>query len=125
MNSLTRYAPLAARILLAAMFLPAGLMKLGDVAGFAGYVTSGGLPAFLAWPAILFEIALGASMLLGYRARWMGLAGAGFCLATGLLYHYHPADQVQMTMLFKNLGVAAGFLMVFAHGAGAPALDKS
>ena len=124
MHQITKYAPFAARILLAAMFLPAGLMKLADVPGFAGYVASGGLPAILAWPAVIFEIALGLSMLAGFQARWMALAGAGFTLLAALLYHLHPADQMQMTMFFKNLGVAAGFLMIFAHGAGALALDR-
>ncbi|MBW6506780.1 MAG: DoxX family protein [Rhodobacteraceae bacterium] len=125
MLHLTRFAPLAARILLAAMFLPAGLAKLGDVGGFAAYMASGGVPGLFAWPAIIFEIALGAAMLLGFQARWMALAGAGFCLLAGLLYHFVPADPMQMTMFFKNLGVAAGFLMIFAHGAGPLAVDRA
>ena len=125
MQQLKTYAPLLARIFLAAMFLPAGFAKIGDVAGFTGYLTSGGLPAFLAWPSILFEIALGASMLIGFQARIMGLLGAGFCVLAALLYHYNPADQMQMMIFFKNLGIAAAFLMIFAHGPGKLALDKA
>lgn len=125
MDQLKTYAPLLARIFLAAVFLPAGFFKIGDVAGFAGYITSGGLPAFLAWPAIIFEIALGLSMLVGFQARYMALLGAGFCVLTALLYHFVPADQMQMQSFFKNLGVAAGFLMVFAHGPGKLAVDKA
>ena len=106
------------------MFIPAGLMKMGDVAGFAGFMASGGVPAILAWPAILFEVALGTSMLLGFKARPMALLGAGFCILTAVLYHFVPADQMQMTMAFKNFAIAGGFLMIFAHGAGAVALDK-
>lgn len=124
MDQLTKYAPLIARIFIAAMFIPASLMKMGDVAGFAGYMASGGMPAFLAWPAILFELALGVSILLGFKARPMALLGAGFCVLTALLYHLVPADQTQMTMAFKNFAVAGGFLMIFANGAGAVALDK-
>jgi putative oxidoreductase len=125
MDQLKSYAPLLARLFLAAMFIPAGLSKLGDVAGFTGYLTSGGLPAFLAWPTIVFEIALGASMLVGFQARIMGLLGAGFCVLAALLYHMNPADQMQMAMFFKNLGVAAAFLMIFAHGPGKLAIDKA
>jgi putative oxidoreductase len=124
MQPLQTYAPLLARLLLAAVFIPAGLFKLGDVAGFTGYLTSGGLPAVLAWPAIIFEILLGVSMLVGFQARIMGLLGAGFCVLAAVLYHYNPADQMQMQAFFKNLGVAAAFLMVFAHGPGKVALDK-
>ena len=110
MDSLKSFAPLAARVLIGVLFLLSGLGKLGDVAGFSGYLASGGLPAFLAWPSILFEIALGASMLIGFQARIMGLLGAGFCVLAALLYHYNPADQMQM--------------MIFAHGAGKLAIDK-
>ncbi len=125
MEKLKVYMPLVARLLLTAVFLPAGLLKLGDVAGFTGYLTSGGLPAFLAWPAILFEVLLGLSMLAGFQARIMALLGAGFCVLAALLYHLNPDDQIQMTIFFKNLGIAAAFLMIFTHGAGRFAVDKT
>ncbi len=124
MEQATKYAPLAARLLIGALFIMAGLGKLGDVAGFTGYLTSGGLPAVLAWPSIIFELALGAAMIAGFQVRIMALLGAGFCVLSALLYHFNPADQLQMTMLLKNFAIAGGFLMLFAHGAGAVAIDK-
>ena len=75
MDKLTTYAPLIARILIGILFLAAGAGKLGDVAGFTGYLTSGGLPAFLAWPSILFEIVLGLAIIAGYQVRVMALLG--------------------------------------------------
>ena len=124
MEQATKYAPFVARVLIGALFLIAGLGKLGDVAGFAGYLTSGGLPAFLAWPSVIFEIALGASMIAGYQVRIMAFLGAGFSVLAGLLYHFNPADQMQFTMFLKNLAIAGGFLMLAVHGAGAVAIDK-
>ena len=50
--------------------------------------------------------------------------GAGFSILAGLLYHFNPADQMQMTMFLKNLAIAGGFLMLATYGAGAVALDK-
>lgn len=125
MESLKTYAPLIGRILLAVVFIPAAFSKMADVAAFTGYMTSAGVPAFLAWPAIIFELALGLSMLAGFQVRIMALLGAGFCVLLGLLYHLVPADQIQMILFFKNLGLAGGFMMVVAHGAGAYAVDKS
>lgn len=124
MEQATKIAPLAARVLIGTLFLLAGLGKLGDVAGFSGYLSSGGLPAILAWPAIIFEIVLGAAMILGFQVRIMALLGAGFCVVSALLYHSNFADQLQMTMFLKNLAIAGGFLMLFAHGAGSFAIDK-
>lgn len=125
MDKLRFYAPLAARILMGALFIVAGLGKLGDVAGFAGYMASGGIPAILAWPTIIFELALGATLIVGFQARIMALLGAAFCIVAALLYHFVPADQMQMTMFLKNFAIAGGLLMVFAHGAGPVAVDKN
>jgi putative oxidoreductase len=63
---------LAARILLGLLFVVAGLGKLGDVAGFCGYMASGGVPAFLAWPVVLFEIVVGGlALIVGFQTRIM------------------------------------------------------
>ncbi len=125
MQKLADYAPFAARLLLAILFLLAGVGKLGDVAGFTGYLTSGGLPAFLAWPAILFEIAVGVLLIVGWQVRYTALAAAAFCVVSAALYHNNFADQMQMVMFLKNLAIAGGFLALFAHGAGKLAVDKA
>ncbi|WP_309663787.1 DoxX family protein [Tabrizicola sp.] len=125
MTSLTTYAPLVGRILIGILFIAAGAGKLGDVAGFAGYLTSGGLPAFLAWPSIIFEIVLGLALIAGFQTRIFALLGAGFCVVTAGLFHFVPADQMQMTMLFKNFAIAGGLLMFVAHGPGRFAVDKA
>lgn len=125
MNQLATYAPLIGRIFLGLFFLLAGVGKVGDPAGTAGYIQSVGLPGVLAWPAIIFEIAVGLAMLVGYQTRLAALAGAVFCIFTAVMFHNNFADQVQMIMFLKNFSIAGGFLMYFAHGAGALALDKA
>ena len=125
MDKIEAYIPTAARLMLSALFIMGGLGKLADVSGFAGYIAMGGLPGFLAWPAILFEIAVGVSMILGFQTRIMALLAAGFCIVTALLYHNNFADQAQMINFLKNLGLAGGFLMIFAAGPGKLALSKS
>ena len=61
------FSLLAARVLLGVLFIMAGLGKTADVAGFAGYMASGGVPAFLAWPVILFEILGGLTLVVGIQ----------------------------------------------------------
>jgi putative oxidoreductase len=125
MQAIDRFGPLVGRVLVGLLFLLAGLGKLGDVGGFAAYLASGGLPAFLAWPAVLFEIVVGAALIIGYRTRIAALAAAAFCVVAGLLYHLDFSDQIQTAMLFKNLAIAGGLLMFAVHGPGRPALDKA
>ena len=123
MSSLQTYAHPAGRILLALIFIVAGFGKLGDVQGFSGYLASGGLPAFLAWPAVLFEIIAGLALLIGYQTRLVALALAAFSVVTALLYHA-PVDAMQQVMFLKNLAMAGGYLMLVAHGAGALSVDE-
>lgn len=125
MQTLRDYAPLIARLFMAVLFLLAGVGKLGDVAGFTGYLTSGGLPAFLAWPSILFEVAVGVLLLVGFQVRLTALAGAAFCVVSAVLYHNNFADQTQMIMFLKNFAIAGGFLALFSNGAGKLAIDKA
>ena len=60
---------LLGRILLAAVFIPAGFSKLGDIAGTAGYIAAMGLPAatLLAWAAALFEVVAGIAVPVGFQ----------------------------------------------------------
>ena len=55
--------------------------------------------------------------------RWVSLALAGFTLVAGFIFHADFGDQMQTIMLMKNLGIAGGFLLLAAHGAGAWSLD--
>lgn len=125
MEQLKTYSPLIARLFIGGFFLLAGVGKVADVAGTAGYIQSVGLPGFLAWPAILFEIALGLALIVGYQTRIAALAGAAFCIFTAVLFHNNFADQTQMIMFLKNFSIAGAFLMFFANGAGKLALDKA
>jgi len=98
----------------------AGIGKLGNVEGF---MASGGIPAFLAWPVILCEILAGLAILAGFMTRPTALALAAFCLASGLLYHFDPSDQNQMNNLLKNLALAGGYIALAIAGAGKFSLD--
>ncbi len=120
---MTNITLLVARVLLALLFIVAGLGKLGDVAGFAGYMASGGVPAFLAWPVIALEVLGGLAILVGFQIRIAAIALAAFSILSALLYHFVPADQMQMTMFMKNLGLGGGFLLLTVTGAGAWSLD--
>lgn len=125
MEQLKSFSPLIARLFIGGFFLLAGVGKVADIAGTAGYMEMVGIPGFLAWPAALFEIALGLSLIAGFKVRLASLAGAAFCIATAILFHRDFADQTQMIMFLKNFSIAGAFLMFFANGAGKFALDKA
>ncbi len=114
---------LLARILLGFLFVMAGFGKLGNVEGFGAFMATGGIPAVLAWPVVLFEILGGLALIAGFQTRIVALALAAFCVVSGLLYHFDPADQMQMTQLLKNLGLTGGYLLFWVTGPGAWSVD--
>jgi putative oxidoreductase len=114
---------LVARILLGLLFLMAGWGKLADVQGFAGYMASGGVPAILAWPVVLFEILGGLALILGLLTRPVALALGLFSVAAAVLYH-PPADPAQITSFLKNMALAGGYLALAIAGAGAWSADR-
>ena len=124
MTNLTHNAVLViARVLLGLIFVMAGLGKTADVAGFSGYMASGGIPEFLAWPVILFEIVLGVTLIIGLQLRASAVLLAAFCIVAGALYHFDPANQMQMTQFLKNLAMAGGYVALALTGAGAWSVD--
>ena len=131
MNAWSNPLALIGRLLLAYVFIPAGIGKLGaGFAGTVGYIASKGLPMpeVLAVAALVVEIGAGIALLVGFKTRWAALLLALFSLAAAFFFHNYwavPADQVMaQTLNFtKNLGLAGGLLAFAAFGAGAWSLD--
>ena len=117
-NALRDFTELGGRVLLATLFLVAGLGKIGSYAATAGYMTAVGLPGELL-PAVIAAEVLGAIVIVvGWRTRVTAFLLAGFTLVSALIFHNDFADQVQSVMFLKNVSVAGGFLLLVGRGAG-------
>lgn len=114
-----------ARILIALIFVMAGLDKLGaGYDGTAQYMVSKGVPAFLLPLTIALEIGGGLALMLGWQTRTAALLLLGFSLATGYIFHGGTNDPVQQIMLMKNISIAGGLLLLALNGAGRLSLDR-
>lgn len=118
-----KFMYLAGRVLVAHIFLLAGLQKIGNYAGTQGYMESMGVPGMLLPLVILVEVGGAAALIVGWQTRWAAAGLALFCLLSAVLFHANFSDGVQMIMFMKNLSIAGGLLFIAAHGAGAYALD--
>lgn len=121
---------LVGRLLLALLYLPAGIGKIGGFAGTAGYIGSKGLPMpeLGVVIAIIMEVGGGLALIAGFRTRFVALALAAFTLVATFIFHNFwgvPADQAMMQQLlfYKNIAVVGGLLVLAAHGAGAWSVD--
>lgn len=123
MDKMKELALLAGRVLLALMFVMAGWSKIGGYADTQGYMEAMGVPGFMLPLVILLELGGGLAIMAGLFTRSLSVLLAGFTLMAAFIFHYQPADQMQMLMLMKNVSVAGGFLALAAAGAGAFSLD--
>ena len=115
---------LIGRVLLALIFVIAGVGKISDPAGTIGYMQSVNLPAILLWPAIALELLGGLAIAVGYKTRLAAFALAGFCLLTAALFHSNFADQMQLILCLKNIAIAGGLLLLATGGHTAFSFDN-
>ena len=125
-TSLQNPLALASRLLLAALFLPAGIGKITGFAGTVGYISSVGLP--MPTVAAAVEVLGALALIFGFGTRLAALALAIFTLVASFFFHAYwslPADQqmMQQLMFFKNVGVTGGLLALAAFGAGGWSVD--
>jgi putative oxidoreductase len=121
---------LLGRLLLAAVFLPAGIGKISGFAGTAGYIESVGLPMpqVGAAIAVAVEIVGGLALIAGYGTRMAAIVLAAFTLVASFFFHAYwalPADQqmIPQLMFMKNVGLVGGLLVLAAFGAGGWSVD--
>ena len=129
-NQLQNPLSLIGRLLLASLFLPAGIGKITGFAGTVGYISSVGLPfpELAAVLALTVEIVGGIALVVGLGTRPAAFALAVFTLVASFFFHNYwaaAADQqlVQQLLFFKNVGVVGGLLTLAAWGAGAWSVD--
>ena len=121
---------LIGRLLIAALFLPAGLAKLAGFDGTVGYIESVGLPlpAVAATVALAVEILGSVALILGFQTRVTASVLAVFTMVASIFFHAFWAAApeqafVQQLLFFKNIGVIGGLLVLVSSGAGAWSLE--
>src|SRR5262245_18530634 len=116
-------AALVGRLLLAPIFLHEAWSKLTGYSGALAYMQAFGVPGQLLPLAIAVELGCGILVLGGYQTCAAALLLAGFCLVTAALFHTKFGDRNQLLHFEKDLAIAGGLLVLFAHGGGAWTLD--
>jgi len=121
---------LVGRLLIVALFLPAGVSKLTGFEGTVGYIASVGLPlpVVAAAAAVFVEIVGSLALVAGFHTRIAALVLAVFTLVATVVFHAFWAAApeqafVQQLMFFKNIAVIGGLLVLVSSGAGALSLD--
>ncbi len=121
---------LAARVLLATLFLIFGWRKLRDFSGTVSQMAQLGvpMPALAAGVATFMELPVAFAVAIGAFTRPSAFLLFLYTLGTALIGHRYwtitGADYVDsMDSFYKNLSIMGGFLLLYVIGAGKYSID--
>ena len=121
---------LAARLLLAALFLIFGWRKLTDYSGTVVRMVQDGapIPVLASAVAIFMELPVAFAVAVGAFTRPSALLLALYTLGTALIAHHYwtmtGAKKVDsLESFYKNLSIVGGFLLLCITGAGKYSID--
>lgn len=124
---------LVGRVLLAAVFLVAGVRKVLAPAATAGYFAKLGMPMaeVMVWVAVVIEVGGALMLITGWKARYAAWVIALFVLIATFFAHrfwqFSDAAQYgnQLNHFLKNFAIIGGMMFVAACGPGSMSVDKS
>ena len=129
-NGINDEVILAARLLLAILFLIFGWRKLTDFSGTVSQMSQLGVPApvLAAGVATFMELPVAFAVAAGAFTRPAALLMFFYTLGTALIGHRYwtitGADRVDsMDSFYKNLSIMGGFLLLYIAGAGKYSID--
>src|SRR5271168_2165580 len=129
-NGINDEVILAARLLLATLFLIFGWRKLRDFSGTVSQMAQLGVPTpvLAAAVATFMELPVAFAVAVGAFTRPSALLLVLYTLGTALIGHRYwtveGADYVDsMDGFYKNLSIIGGFLLLYITGAGKYSID--
>lgn len=123
LDHITRHVDAPARVLMAAIFILAGLGKLSATDATVAHMQAYGLPGGLLYPTILFELSCGLLLLIGFGTRFVATLLSVFSVLSAVIFHADFADQTHQVMFLKNLAMAGGLLLLAKHGSTSFSMD--
>jgi putative oxidoreductase len=114
---------LGGRLLLAWLFVHEGVTLTANFDAAAASMAKMGVPAPLLIVTTALQLAAGAAITLGWRAR-LAATGLGlFCVATAILFHTNFGSRNELLHFEKDLAIAGGMFVLMVRGAGSWSLD--
>ena len=105
------------RIFISTLFLIEAIRKFFNPDISMMYMSDHGVPEFLFYRSIAFEIIIPLLLIAGYKTRIAASLLAVFVLAVTLIFHSHHIidDGMQLTIFLKNLAIIGGLLLIISN----------
>ncbi len=119
MERMARIVTIGGRVLVATLFVLAGVVKIINPAPFLQHMMEFGVPTFFLPAVVALEVGAGLAVLMGWRLRYAAGALAIFCVLTAVIFHHQLGINAERSLFFKDLATGGGLFFMTATGATA------
>ena len=111
------------RVFLSTLFLFEAVRKFFYQIETIDYMENFGIPEFLFFPSLLFELIVPIFLIIGFKTRIAALAMCLFTLTVSVIFHSDFSNNMQVIAFLKNLSISGGFLIIASYEAKKCTID--
>ena len=111
------------RVFLSTLFLYESVRKYFYQFETIEYMENFGVPEFLFYPSLIFELIIPILLIIGFKTRIAASLMCLFTLIVSIIFHSDFSDHMQIISFLKNLSIAGGFLIITSYEAKMCTLD--
>tara|TARA_Y100000996_G_C22211823_1_gene515749 strand:+ start:65 stop:457 length:393 start_codon:yes stop_codon:yes gene_type:complete len=105
------------RVFISTLFIVEGVKKIFNPDMSMIYMSDHGVPEFLFYPSVAFEIIVPLLLIAGFKTKIVASFLALFVLTVTLIFHAQHvfSDSMQLTVMLKNISIFGGLLIIIAN----------
>ena len=111
------------RVFLSTLFLYESVRKYFYQFETIEYMENFGVPEFLFYPSLIFELIIPILLIIGFKTRIAAAAMFIFTLLVSIIFHSDFTNNMQIMAFLKKLSISGGFLIIASYEAKKFTLD--
>ena len=111
------------RVFLSTLFLYESVRKYFYQFETIEYMENFGVPEFLFYPSLIFELIIPILLIIGFKTRIAAASMFIFTLMVSIIFHSDFNNNMQIMAFLKNLSISGGFLIIASYEAKKFTLD--
>tara|TARA_X000000368_G_C22445647_1_gene456636 strand:- start:27 stop:413 length:387 start_codon:yes stop_codon:yes gene_type:complete len=111
------------RVFLSTLFVYESVRKYFYQFETIEYMENFGVPEFLFYPSLIFELIIPILLIIGFKTRIAAAAMFIFTLLVSIIFHSDFTNNMQIMAFLKNLSISGGFLIIASYEAKKFTLD--
>jgi len=103
------------RVFLSTLFLYESVRKYFYQFETIEYMENFGVPEFLFYPSLIFELIIPILLIIGFKTRIAAASMFIFTLLVSIIFHSDFTNNMQIMAFLKNLSISGGFLIIASY----------